>query len=62
MLVQDWQLFEKHAHFDRERITERAVHTKASGAYGTFTCTGDITRLAEYTPFHTQKPTAKPEA
>jgi len=23
LLVQDWQLFEKHAHFNRERIPER---------------------------------------
>jgi catalase len=44
LLVQDWQLFEKHAHFNRERIPERVVHAKGSGAYGTFTITGDITR------------------
>jgi len=25
LLVQDWQLFEKHAHFNRERIPERVV-------------------------------------
>jgi catalase len=43
LLVQDWQLFEKHAHFNRERIPERIVHAKGSGAYGTFTVTGDIT-------------------
>ena len=35
LLVQDWQLFEKHAHFNRERIPERIVHAKGSGAYGT---------------------------
>jgi catalase len=44
LLVQDWQLFEKHAHFNRERIPERVVHAKGSGAYGTFTMTGDISR------------------
>jgi catalase len=44
LLVQDWQLFEKHAHFNRERIPERVVHAKGSGAYGTLTVTGDITR------------------
>ena len=43
LLVQDWQLFEKHAHFNRERIPERVVHAKGSGAYGTLTVTGDIT-------------------
>jgi catalase len=37
ILVQDWQLFEKHAHFNRERIPERVVHAKGSGAYGTLT-------------------------
>src|SRR6202171_5677566 len=43
LLVQDWQLFEKHAHFNRERIPERVVHAKGSGAYGTLTVTRDIT-------------------
>jgi len=47
LLVQDWQLFEKHAHFNRERIPERVVHAKGSGAYGTLTCTGDITRFTK---------------
>ncbi len=42
LLVQDWQLFEKHAHFNRERIPERVVHAKGSAAYGTFTCTRDM--------------------
>ena len=42
--VQDWQLFEKHAHFNRERIPERVVHAKGSAAYGTLTITKDITR------------------
>jgi catalase len=43
LLVQDWQLFEKHAHFNRERIPERVVHAKGSAAFGTFTVTNDIT-------------------
>ena len=38
------RVFEKHAHVNRERIPERVVHAKGSGAYGTFTCTGDITK------------------
>src|ERR1043166_4014571 len=42
LLVQDWQLFEKHAHFNRERIPERVVHAKGSAAYGTPTITKDI--------------------
>ena len=43
LLAQDWQLFEKHAHFNRERIPERIVHAKGSGAYGKLTITGNIT-------------------
>ncbi len=42
LLVQDWQLFEKHAHFNRERIPERVVHAKGSGAYGTLKITADL--------------------
>lgn len=51
LLVQDWQLFEKHAHFNRERIPERVVHAKGSGAYGTFMVTNDITRYTKATVF-----------
>jgi catalase len=51
LLVQDWQLFEKHAHFNRERIPERVVHAKGSGAYGTFTVTHDITRYTKASVF-----------
>jgi catalase len=47
LLVQDWQLFEKHAHFNRERIPERVVHAKGSGAFGTLTVIGDITRYTK---------------
>ncbi len=47
LLVGDWQLFEKHAHFNRERIPERVVHAKGSGAYGTLTVTNDITRYTK---------------
>jgi catalase len=46
LLVQDHQLFEKHAHFNRERIPERVVHAVGSGAYGTLTITNDITRYS----------------
>jgi catalase len=51
LLVQDWQLFEKHAHFNRERIPERVVHAKGSGAYGTLTITGDITKYTKASLF-----------
>src|SRR5919109_2000436 len=58
LLVQDWQLFEKHAHFNRERIPERVVHAKGSGACGTLTITGDISR---YTKAKALQPGAKSE-
>jgi catalase len=46
LLAQDWQLMEKHAHFNRERIPERVVHAKGSGAFGTFTCTADLSDVS----------------
>src|SRR6266481_8643966 len=58
LLVQDWQLIEKHAHFNRERIPERVVHAKGSGAYGTLRITGDISR---YTKAKALQPGAKSE-
>jgi catalase len=33
--LQDFQLIEKMAQFNRERIPERVVHAKGSGAHGT---------------------------
>ncbi|MEQ8266236.1 MAG: catalase [Parvibaculum sp.] len=47
LLMQDWQLLEKHAHFNRERIPERVVHAKGTAAYGTFKVTGDITKYTK---------------
>jgi len=44
VLLQDYRLIEKLAHQNRERIPERVVHAKGSGAYGTLSITGDITR------------------
>ena len=57
LLVQDWQLFEKHAHFNRERIPERIVHAKGSGAYGTLTVTNDITKYTKAKLFEVGKKT-----
>ena len=42
VLLQDYQLIEKLAHQNRERIPERVVHAKGWGAYGTLKITGDI--------------------
>ena len=38
------QMFEKLAHFNRERIPERVVHARGYGAYGTFTLTKDLSQ------------------
>ncbi|KAJ5927723.1 Catalase mono-functional heme-containing [Penicillium verhagenii] len=44
-LLQDTQLIETLAHFSRERIPERVVHSKAVGAYGEFEATADCSDL-----------------
>jgi catalase len=44
ILMQDYQLVEKLAHQNRERIPERVVHAKGWGAHGTFTVTHDISK------------------
>ena len=58
LLMQDVQLLEQMQHFNRERIPERVVHAKGSGAYGTFTVTGDVTRYSKAAVF---KPGSKTE-
>jgi catalase len=47
LLIQDYQLLEKLAHQNRERIPERVVHAKGWGAFGTLTVTHDITRYTK---------------
>ncbi len=47
LLLQDFILHEKMAHFNRERIPERVVHAKGSGAFGTFTVTHDISQFTK---------------
>ncbi len=42
VLLQDYHLIEKLAHFNRERIPERVVHAKGAGAHGYF----EVTRSA----------------
>ena len=44
VLLEDFHLLEKLQHFNRERIPERVVHAKGSGAYGVFEVTKDITQ------------------
>ena len=45
--LDDFQLFEKMAQFNRERIPERVVHAKGSGAHGHFVVTHDITKYTK---------------
>ena len=47
LLLQDYILHEDMAHFNRERIPERVVHAKGSGAFGTFTVTHDISQYTK---------------
>ncbi|MBN3940463.1 MAG: catalase [Nostoc sp.] len=47
VLIQDFHLLEKLAHFNRERIPERVVHAKGAAAHGTLTITNDITRYSK---------------
>src|SRR5271156_3171390 len=56
LLLQDYQLIEKLAHQNRERIPERPVHAKGWGAHGTLTISGDISK---YTKAKALQPGAK---
>lgn len=41
----NWRLFEKLAHFNRERIPERVVHARGTSAQGVFRLTRDLSDL-----------------
>lgn len=43
LLLQDHYLIQKMAQFNRERVPERVVHAKGSGAFGYFEVTADVT-------------------
>jgi catalase len=47
ILLQDYYLHEKLSHFNRERIPERVVHAKGTGAFGTFKVTNDISKYTK---------------
>ena len=53
IVFEDFHLFEKLAHFNRERIPERVVHAKGSGAFGELTVTRDIGRYTKAKLFDT---------
>ena len=46
-LLEDFMLREKIFHFDHERIPERIVHARGSGAHGVFECTRAIPELTK---------------
>jgi len=50
-LLEDFILREKIFHFDHERIPERIVHARGSGAHGFFECTKAIPELTRATVF-----------
>ena len=52
VVFEDMLLFEKMAHFNRERIPERVVHAKGSGVHGYFICTNpDLPACTTAQPF-----------
>src|SRR6202045_819020 len=51
VLLEDSHLIEKLQHFDRERIPERVVHARGTGAFGVFQPAGDISELTKAVVF-----------
>lgn len=47
VLLQDVQLIQKLQRFDRERIPERVVHARGTGAHGVFIVTGSLEDLTK---------------
>ncbi|RUP46372.1 catalase [Jimgerdemannia flammicorona] len=47
VLISDFHLIDKLAHFDRERIPERVVHAKGAGAHGYFEVTHDFSKFTK---------------
>ena len=47
VLLQDYQLIQKLAHQNRERIPERVVHAKGSGAFGVLEIIEDISKYTK---------------
>ncbi|OYO25163.1 catalase [Enemella dayhoffiae] len=53
IMLHDTHFVEQMAHFDRERVPERVVHAKGSGAFGVLEVTGDVsayTKAALFQP------------
>jgi catalase len=51
VLLEDFILREKITHFDHERIPERIVHARGSGAHGFFECYEPLTDITRAAPF-----------
>ena len=51
VLLEDFILREKLTHFDHERIPERIVHARGSGAHGFFECYAPLTQHTKAAPF-----------
>jgi catalase len=50
-LLEDFILREKITHFDHERIPERIVHARGSGAHGFFECYEPLSDITKAAPF-----------
>lgn len=57
VLLEDAHLIEKLARFDRERVPERVVHARGTGAHGVFRATADISDLTKASLFAPGKET-----
>ncbi len=57
VLIEDTTLIEKLARFDRERVPERVVHARGTGAHGVFTATADLSGITNASLFATGKQT-----
>jgi catalase len=53
IVLSDFTLIDKLAHFDRERIPERVVHAKGAASHGFFEVTHDITKYTKAKVFDT---------
>lgn len=51
VLLEDTTLIEKLARFDRERMPERVVHARGTGAAGTFRATADLSDITKASLF-----------
>lgn len=57
VLLEDAHLIEKLARFDRERVPERVVHARGTGALGVFKATADISDITKASLFASGKET-----